>query len=117
MESLSLEEMSVTVPTCDFCGIPYVKYWYPCRAFDVNAVAFLPKIGTVEGPVRILDAIADDMTRWGACHDCSRYIDREDYFFLAQRITRLQETPQMFGPILSLFHEFQRMRIGDRQDV
>lgn len=95
---------------CDFCSLPHRVEWvYYCQPFDVNAIAFSEK--GVDGPVIVLDSVGDDMMRWGACHDCSLYIDRQDYFFLAQRITRQQDSPNLFGPILSLFHEFQRMRL------
>lgn len=98
---------------CDFCGKPYVDCWYPCQEFEVNALAF-HESGRVEGPVTLLGT-NDDMTRWGACHTCSLYIDRKDYFFLAQRISRERETPEMFGPILNLFWEFDRQRNGEKQ--
>lgn len=94
---------------CDFCGVPSVEWWYPAFDFDVDAIAFQEKGGVV-GPDRILESTGE----WGACHTCCFYIERQDYFFLAQRITRRDNSPQLFGPILSLFNEFQRMRNGER---
>ena len=94
---------------CDFCGRPSVEWWYPCIDFDVDAITFHEK-GNIDGPVRLLDSTGE----WGACEICSRYIERKDYFFLAQRISREQNAPQLFGPIHSLFNEFERMRSGER---
>jgi len=98
----------ITKPRCDFCGVLSVEWWYPAIDFDVNAIAFHEK-GTVH-----TEKVLESTGEWGACSTCCAYIERQDYFFLAARITRQNHTPEMFGPMLSLFNEFQRMRNGER---
>jgi hypothetical protein len=95
---------------CDFCGISReIEWWYPALDFDVDAIAFSENARKVHTE-RVLESTGE----WGACWRCAPYIDRQDYFFLAIRITRENGTPDLFGPIHSLFNEFQRMRSGEK---